>query len=116
MENRDYQRYNETAKQYGSKSAQRLGERLLKQAEALEANGVKPPFNIMEIKTSRYDVQINYFGERGLGTIVVLDTSDPYDGNPNGQSVQYYGDAEATVMSIISQLEWIDSIHYKDAD
>ena len=108
--------YNETAKGYGKKSAQILGERLLKRAKALEANGAKPPFNLMEIKTSRYEVQINYFGERGLGSIVVLDTCDPYDGKPNGQPVQYLGDAEATFMSAISQLEWIDSIHNEDTD
>ena len=111
MENDTFLRLNEIDKQNGSKAAQRLGERLLKRAEALEANGVEPPFSIMEIKTSRYDVQINYYGERGLGTIVVLDTSDPYDGKPNGHPIEYFGDAEATLMSVISQLEWIDSIH-----
>ena len=107
---------NARAKEYGKQSAQRLGERLLKRAEALEAKGVEVPFTLMVIKTPRYEVQINYLGQRGLGTIVVLDTKEPYDGKPNGHPVINLGDAEATVMSAISQLEWIDYIHYENTD
>ena len=111
-----FNEYNETAKKYGKQSAQKLGERLLERAKALEANGAKPPINLMEIRTSRYEIQINYLGKKGLGLISVLDTCDPYDGKPNGQPVQDFGDAEATLMSVVSQLEWIDSIHHEDPE
>ena len=99
-------------KNYGRNAAQRFGARLMEQAKLYESKGYKPPINLMVLKTPSYEVEINYLGGNSPADYSVLDTCSPlYEGKPHGYPITCFGDYEALVMGILTELDYIDSIH-----
>lgn len=112
MKTRSQEEIIENSIKWGKNAAKRLGDKLIERAHKYEAEGVKTPINLMVIKTPFYEVQLNYIGKWfGEDTFTLLDTCDAYTEEPHGYPKTYFGDAEALIADIISEIEFIDTTH-----
>lgn len=117
MKTRSKEEIIENSQKWGKNAAEQLGAGLIERAHKYEALGVETPVNLMVIKTSLYEIQLNYIGKWfGVEHFTLLDTRDPYTKEPHGYPKPYFGDAQALIADILSEIEWIDSIHRNNTD